>query len=213
MVEQGVAGSAAHPARRIPDGPLGLLMRVPVPWVFVLTYLAGAGLERLRPSSLRLSVPIDRWWAGMALFAAGAAVAGWALSIFNRARTTTVPGKASRALVTWGPYQFTRNPMYVGLTLFYLGEACTLGQWWPAALLPLTLIYLNWVVIPVEESRLAEVFGSEYRRLSHARPPLDLIVAPSFLFHSPLWYMFATTAVTGPKATSPTSRACAAANR
>jgi len=29
-------------------------------------------------------------------------------------------------------------------------------------LLPLTIAYLNWVVIPVEEARLTEVFGDVY---------------------------------------------------
>jgi protein-S-isoprenylcysteine O-methyltransferase Ste14 len=83
---------------------------------------------------------------------------------FRRARTTTVPGRASAALVTWGPYRFTRNPMYVGLILAYLGEAGMLHHLWPVILLPLVAAYLNWVVIPVEEAKLKEVFGDEYER-------------------------------------------------
>lgn len=66
--------------------------------------------------------------AGALLFLLGATIAGWGLVIFRRARTTTVPGRASAALVTWGPYRFSRNPMYVGLTLAYLGEAGLLRQ-------------------------------------------------------------------------------------
>jgi protein-S-isoprenylcysteine O-methyltransferase Ste14 len=75
-----------------------------------------------------------------------------------------VPGQASSQLVTWGPYRFTRNPMYVGLTLAYLGEAGILRQIWPVILLPLVVAYVNWIVIPVEESKLREVFGEEYER-------------------------------------------------
>jgi len=55
------------------------------------------------------------------LFAIGAVIASWSLLILHRARTTTVPGRASTKLVTWGPYRFTRNPMYVGLVCAYLG--------------------------------------------------------------------------------------------
>ncbi len=52
--------------------------------------------------------------------------------------------------------------MYVGLSLGYLGEAFLLRQVWPALLLPLTLVYLQRVVIPLEETRLRETFGSAY---------------------------------------------------
>jgi protein-S-isoprenylcysteine O-methyltransferase Ste14 len=31
-------------------------------------------------------------------------------------------------------------------------------------LLPVVLAYVNWVVIPVEEGKLGEVFGEEYAR-------------------------------------------------
>jgi len=54
--------------------------------------------------------------------------------------------------------------MYVGLTLAYLGEAAMLRQVWPVILLPLVLVYLNWVVIPLEQAKLTEVFGEDYER-------------------------------------------------
>ena len=52
--------------------------------------------------------------------------------------------------------------MYVGLTLAYLGEAALLRQLMPVALLVLVLAYVNWTVIPLEETRLREKFGEEY---------------------------------------------------
>jgi len=139
-------------------------MRVPVPWVFVLTYLLGAALESIRRSTILVEAGLVSTVAGAILFAAGAVIAGWGLVIFYKARTTTVPGKSSLTLVTWGPYRLTRNPMYVGLTLAYLGEAGLLKQIWPVLLLPLTIGYLHWVVIPVEEARLKEVFPDKYEQ-------------------------------------------------
>jgi protein-S-isoprenylcysteine O-methyltransferase Ste14 len=142
--------------------PVRFLLYVPVPWVFVLTYLVGVALERIHPSnSSPRTVPASTI-AGVALFAVGAIIAGWGWVIFRKARTTTVPGKTSAKLVTWGPYRFTRNPMYVGLTLAYLGEAGLLKQIWPVLLLPLTIAYLNWTVIPVEEAKLEEAFHDDY---------------------------------------------------
>lgn len=138
------------------------LLRIPVPWVFILAYLAGVALEfalRVRgliPNRLGLTI------LGAMLFALGAVIAGWGWMLFHRERTTRVPGEASTTLVTRGPYRFTRNPMYVGLSLAYLGEAGMLHQVIPVLLLPLVIVYLNQVVIPVEEERLRGVFGAAY---------------------------------------------------
>lgn len=144
--------------------PFRLLLRIPVPWVFVLTYLIGAGLEHVLPLPASNAKIPGVSVAGGVLFATGAIIAGWGLLTFRRARTTTVPGKASSQLVSWGPYRFSRNPMYVGLTLAYFGEAGILQHIWPLILLPLTLAYVNSIVIPLEESKLREAFDEEYER-------------------------------------------------
>jgi protein-S-isoprenylcysteine O-methyltransferase Ste14 len=143
--------------------PLRWLLRVPVPWVFVLAYVVGVALEQWVRLGGNVVMPrAASLTAGVVLFAAGAMIAGWGLTIFHRVGTTTVPGQSSDRLVTWGPYRFTRNPMYVGLTLAYLGEAALLRQLWPVPLLVLVLVYLQQMVIPLEESRLREVFGKDY---------------------------------------------------
>ena len=146
-------------------GPVAsTLLRIPVPWVFVLMYLVGAGVEAAfhRGRFLR-----DYPWltpVGLAVFTLGALLAAWGWMTFYRAKTTRVPGENSTSLVTWGPYRFTRNPMYVGLSLGYIGEAAIQHQLVPIILLPLVIVYLNKVVIPVEEERLRAVFGQEYEQ-------------------------------------------------
>jgi protein-S-isoprenylcysteine O-methyltransferase Ste14 len=101
---------------------------------------------------------------GLVVFVIGGAIAAWGWLIFHKERTTRVPGEVSTTLVTWGPYRFTRNPMYVGLSLAYVGEGLILHQLVPLLLLPLTIAYLNQVVIPLEEERLQTVFGPVYDR-------------------------------------------------
>jgi protein-S-isoprenylcysteine O-methyltransferase Ste14 len=142
--------------------PFKLLLHVPVPWVFVLTYLGGIVLEIVTDVHSPATRPASSIMGGV-LFVIGVAIAAWSWLIFHKARTTTIPGRASRKLVTWGPYRFSRNPMYVGLSFTYLGEAGLLHQIWPVFLLPLTICYINWIVIPVEEARLKEVFTLEYQ--------------------------------------------------
>lgn len=139
-----------------------MLMRIPVPWVFVLAYLVGVVLQALFPIPLSPAVRHPALIAGAVLLAAGVLLAAWALTIFRRQGTTTIPGQASARLVTWGPYRFSGNPMYVALTLAYLGEAGILGQVWPLPLLLLTLVYLNSTLIPFEEGHLQQTFGEMY---------------------------------------------------
>jgi protein-S-isoprenylcysteine O-methyltransferase Ste14 len=141
------------------------LMRVPVPWVFVLAYLAGAGLQQVLPLTTRSApVLLISRVAGTVLLISGAALAAWCLRLFRAARTTTVPTEAPTQLVTWGPYRFSRNPMYISLTLAYLGEAGILAQLWPLLFLPLVVTYVHRTVIPVEEARLRQLFGPAYEQ-------------------------------------------------
>jgi protein-S-isoprenylcysteine O-methyltransferase Ste14 len=48
---------------------------------------------------------------------------------FTRSGTTIRPDRASTSLVIAGPYKFTRNPMYVGMAIAYLGRAIADGRW------------------------------------------------------------------------------------
>ncbi len=71
----------------------------------------------------------------------------------------------NRALVTEGPYQFTRNPMYLGLVILSLGVAIWVGAW-PMFLAPIAVFATaNWVHIPFEEDKMRRQFGADYRRL------------------------------------------------
>ena len=150
----------------LPDATRAIhpLLHVPVPWVFVLGYLAGLALQRLvdaLPPAPAFRTAL--WIAGMVFVALGAALAAWSLSLFQRAGTTTVPLEAPSSVVTHGPYRFSRNPMYVSLTLIYLGECAIFAQFWPFLMLLPTLLYVNGVVVPFEEAQLRATFGDRYR--------------------------------------------------
>ena len=141
------------------------LMNIPVPWMYVITFLAGIGLQYLVPLAISAAdVLLISRIAGMVLIAGGVLLAFSSLGIFRAARTTTVPFETPSKLVTWGPYRFTRNPMYVGLALTYVGVAGIQAQLWPVILLFLLVIYIDKIVVPVEEARLRDVFGDAYEQ-------------------------------------------------
>lgn len=101
---------------------------------------------------------------GLALpcLAAAAALGGWGLGWFRRLRTTVLPHKPSSALITSGPYRFSRNPLYCASALLYVGLALWLGRLWPLFLLPFVLAAIRLYVIAREESYLERRFGKEY---------------------------------------------------
>jgi protein-S-isoprenylcysteine O-methyltransferase Ste14 len=94
--------------------------------------------------------------------ALGVALAAWGMATFRRAKTAIHPHHSASRLVTHGPYRFTRNPMYTGLTLAYLGGSALLDSAWPIVVLPIVLVVLFKTVISREEMYLSDAFGAEY---------------------------------------------------
>lgn len=101
--------------------------------------------------------------AGSALALLGLAFGGWALGTFLKAGTTPHPNHPVSALVTWGPYRVSRNPMYAGLSAGVVGIALVANTPWLLAALPLVWSALSRLVIDREESYLERKFGEEYR--------------------------------------------------
>ncbi len=135
-------------------------MRIPPPLLFVVAWVAGAGLQRL----VRLTVPAVQILreVGMGLVGCAILLALYSVGTFLAARTTIVPFSAASKLVTWGPYQFTRNPMYVSLILAYIGVAAIFSQLLVLILLLIPITLVRTIVIPFEEARMREVFGEAY---------------------------------------------------
>ena len=70
--------------------------------------------------------------------------------------------KSTTSMVTGGSFQFSRNPMYLSLTMLYVGIAIVLKALWPLMLLPITLVGITLGVIKPEERYLERKFGQEY---------------------------------------------------
>ena len=91
----------------------------------------------------------------------GIAVAG--LMTFGALGTTMNPtGKASR-LATTGIYGFTRNPMYLGATIAFIGLSFVLGWLWLLILALLMPLALRKLAIEPEEAYLERRFGKDFQ--------------------------------------------------
>jgi protein-S-isoprenylcysteine O-methyltransferase Ste14 len=80
----------------------------------------------------------------------------------RRAGSNVDPYKPVTAVVTGGPYRFTRNPMYLGFTLMYVGISALANALLPLLLLPAILQLMKRGVIEREERYLERKFGEEY---------------------------------------------------
>lgn len=133
----------------------------PPPLIAGLTLLVGIGLDMWSPAPF-LGV-MARVALGVVLIVPAVALALWSVWLFRRAGTAVEPWHPSSALVTGGPYGFSRNPIYLALVVAFAGLACVLDSLWLVALTPLLALTLDRGVIAREEPYLERVFGDAYR--------------------------------------------------
>ena len=86
------------------------------------------------------------------------------LRALSRAHTPIDPMKPTTALVTEGPFRSSRNPLYVALTLLYLGVAFLVNALWILLLVVPVWLVIRYGVIAREEAYLTRKFGDAYRQ-------------------------------------------------
>ena len=144
-------------------GYSGPNIRVP-PLYFIGGFLIGLIIHAYKPIQLFPDgSTVYGTRGGWIVLAIGLIVAHTGLFTFILAGTPWLPFSPATKLVTQGFYRMTRNPMYLGLTIAYVGLAAVLDTAWPLILLPLVLWGLISTVIVKEEQYLEQRFGDEYR--------------------------------------------------
>jgi protein-S-isoprenylcysteine O-methyltransferase Ste14 len=140
----------------------------PPPLIFTGCYLLGYVFERFYPTEVLTGAIIGP--LGITLITLALSLAIFAIVTMKRAGTSENPYKPSTSLVRGGPYKFTRNPMYLALSLLYMGIALLLHMLWPFLTLPIAILTLHFGVITREERYLKRLFSEEYTEYcSHVR--------------------------------------------
>lgn len=135
---------------------------LPPPLVYASGILIGWLLDRRLPVPITLGSSTGRIVAATICIVVCVAIVLAAFSAFRQAQTTVLPGRPANALVTSGPYQITRNPMYVSFVVVYIAATLWLNTWWPALVLPLVILVMDRFVIRSEERYLASAFPKDY---------------------------------------------------
>lgn len=140
-----------------------LALKVPPVAQVIITAAAMYGVSKMVPA---LTFSLN----GSTALAVGLGVMGLSLGImgvtqFRIAQTTPNPQALEQvsSLVTSGVYQYSRNPMYVGLVLILLGWAFYLSHFLAFVLLPIFILYMTRFQIQPEERMMAQKFGKIYQ--------------------------------------------------
>ena len=138
-------------------------VRFPPPLLFAAGFLLGWLIHRRWPRPL---LPAE-WYStgeaiGLAAVVAAVAIVIWAFATFLRHRTAIYPNQPAARIVRDGPYRWTRNPMYVSMTVIYVGLTLLVNALLPLLLLPFVLVLLVRLVINREERYLRSAFSDEY---------------------------------------------------
>ena len=138
-------------------------VRFPPPFLFAAGFLVAWALhDRVPLPLLPRGAQRAGETAGMILAGAGLLLMFWGLATFHAHRTAVFPNRPAAHIVREGPYRYTRNPMYTGMTVAYCGLTLLINAVWPLLMLPIVLVLLVRLVISREERYLASAFPSEY---------------------------------------------------
>jgi protein-S-isoprenylcysteine O-methyltransferase Ste14 len=143
--------------------------RLPLPAEHAVDVVAGLLLQRHVPLARLPAVTAPAGWP---LVAAGVGLNVWAVA----ARRGDAIERPAR-LVTEGPQEWTRNPMYVGWTLLHLGVGLLSRSPWVLAAWPISFALVHRSVLH-EERALARQFGQEFREYRTRVPRYVRLPAP-----------------------------------
>lgn len=135
-----------------------------VPWppiIYAVTLVLAWSLSRLLPLPAWPTNPAMEA-IGAVAFLAGLVLIGLAFARFRAHGTTFDPVGPATALATDGIYRISRNPMYLGAVLAFLGLAIYLSAPWLLLVLPAMVMALTKLAIEREEAYLRRRFGAAY---------------------------------------------------
>lgn len=122
--------------------------------VAVAVLIRGVGGDSLQVHSLAIGV------VGVVLFAAGVALAIWARVILGRNWGMPTTQRLEPELVTAGPYDLVRHPIYTGILLAIVGTSLVTNLIGLGIAL-IVGVYFSWAA-RIEERNLSDTFPTAY---------------------------------------------------
>ncbi len=153
--------SKVHPLDRLgaKEGDHPDLIALP-PLIFLLFFAAGIGSHLAWP--MRVGPAGATHAAGAVLGLVSAALALWARQEMKAGGTNVRPDRPTLAIVTSGPFRYTRNPLYLSLCLLQAAAGLLADDWIPLLLAAPLALALHFGAVVREEAYLERKFGVTY---------------------------------------------------
>lgn len=99
---------------------------------------------------------------GIVVFVFGLSITFYSFYLFKKNKTPIIPGQKPEFMVAEGTYKFTRNPMYLGVTIGLLGISIYIGNMLSLLSPLIFFLIMNYYFVPFEEKLMENIFGREY---------------------------------------------------
>jgi protein-S-isoprenylcysteine O-methyltransferase Ste14 len=103
-----------------------------------------------------------RFWFGPIVLIASLVIIVPSIVVFKRAKTPFDVRRAATALVSEGPFRYSRNPGYVALISLCIGIAMIVDNVFMLVTVAIATAYLQRFVVLAEERHMEAQFGEEY---------------------------------------------------
>ncbi len=132
----------------------------PPPLIYLAAIIVALGLEW----AARADAGLGRigLWVGGVLIALAVIIAVLARRQFLKGVTSVRVEVPSTAILSTGPYRFSRNPLYLSLAMLQVGIGLALGFAWIVVMVVPAILVIRFGVIAREERYLERKFGEEY---------------------------------------------------
>jgi protein-S-isoprenylcysteine O-methyltransferase Ste14 len=138
----------------------------PPPLIFLVCLLIGIGLDFLWP--IPLLPESFQYILGLVLLALSGALILFVWRAFSKTGTDINPYKPTTALITTGPFAYSRNPAYISLVLLFIAIAVLIDGLWILAMVIPAILIIHFFVVSREEVYLERKFGDDYRKYKSA---------------------------------------------
>lgn len=127
-------------------------------------YIGAAGIAVLTHNLYPLVYGVDQIleYAGIILFVVGIVIFVMASKFFRTNKQSPSVHATTVKIYSSGIYGRTRNPLYLGITLWMFAASCYFDNIWLAIVTAPLILVMNKLVIEKEEAYLERTFGDEY---------------------------------------------------
>ena len=134
------------------------------PLLTVGIILFGLVLDRVIPFGLGEQRPPVLTWLGLSLTVAAIGIDIWAFATFRRHGANIRPDRAATALITDGPFAWSRNPIYLANVMLTAGIGLAADNMWVVLGAALLCFALWDLAISREEAHMAAKFPDQWPR-------------------------------------------------